>query len=183
MNSLTLTALLAVGAVGAEPSDQSPIPTTYQMLPISGYADPAQPPVAQPAYSASGAQPALCDQCAAPVRGLFQSDREFEGFVGPISNPVLSKDPRSNTHARVLFVNNNIPASHPLGGGNIQVYGLQLNLALTERLSFIADKDGIGRLAPRNAASQTGFLNIAAGLKYTFYRNVETQTLAAVGFM
>ena len=31
----------------------------------------------------------------APVsRGFLESDRAFPGFIGPISNPVLSKDPR-----------------------------------------------------------------------------------------
>ncbi|AMV28166.1 hypothetical protein VT84_27415 [Gemmata sp. SH-PL17] len=184
MNALTLTVLMAVGPVGAHPSYQQPAPATYQTLPITVSADPPAPPAnPEPAAAPAPANPALCDLCTAPVRRLFQSDHEFDGFVGPVSNPVFSKDPRSNSYARFLFINNNIPASHPLGGGNIQVYALQTNLAVTERLSIIAEKDGLAHFATRNAPSQTGFLNLAAGLKYTFYRNVETQTLAAAGFL
>lgn len=193
MNALSLSVLMTVGAAGAEPvAPPSPYPFQDPIYLLSQTSNPQpMPPGAAVApgaaqYSVPG--PAdhghgLGELCAAPARGLFQSDREFEGFVGPISNPVLSKDPRSNTYARFLFVNNNIPAGHPLGGGNIQVYGLQVNVAINERLSFIADKDGLARIAPRNTPSSTGWLNVAAGFKYTFLRDVETQTLAAIGFM
>lgn len=202
MNALTLGALLTAGAVGADPAHQYPPAPGYPVLPISGYgypdAPPSLPPMgfpgtamapyatpAMPAYPAPAAPtypaPALCNECAKPVRGLFQSDHEFDNFVGPVSNPVLSKDPRSNSYARLLFINNNVPSGHPLDG-NIQVYALQMNLALTERLSIIADKDGLAHISPRNGPSATGILNLAAGLKYTFYRDVENQTLAAVGF-
>ena len=116
-------------------------------------------------------------------RGLFESDRAFPNFIGPISNPVLSKDPRSTTEARLLFINNWIPNEHPLGGGDFQVYALQLRLALTERLTFIADKDGIATLSPSAAPSQTGLLNVAAGLRYLFVRDVENQFLLSGGFM
>lgn len=170
-----------------QPAPPMMVPPGY---PQPGGAPPAypQPGYPQPGYGAAAPSPAaapepqLCDTCTAAARGLFRGDRAFENFVGPISNPVLSKDPRSNTYARILFVNNNVPAQHPLHG-NIQVYGLQLNLALTERLSFIADKDGAARIAPRTGPSTTGFLNIAAGLKYTFLRDVENQRIAAAGFM
>ncbi len=191
MNTFTLATLLAASSLGAEPT-LPPAPTEYQTLPISANAQPTTPPVALPAMLAPGAapkytppvaQPCISDLCATPVRGLFQSDREFEGFVGPVSNPVLSKDPRSNTYARLLFVNNNIPGAHPFGGGSIQAYGLQLNLAINERLSFIADKDGFATISPARGPSTTGWLNLAAGFKYTFYRDVESQTLAAIGFM
>lgn len=201
MNALTVSLLLA-GAPAAEP--YSPPQSSYP-APANPYFAPVQTPYApasayqpalatlppgeaQPGYGASvpspaaPAQPQLCDTCTTAARGLFRSDREFENFVGPISNPILSKDPRSNTYARILFVNNNVPTGHPLQG-NIQAYGLQVNLAINERLSFIADKDGAARIAPRNGPSTTGFLNIAAGFKYAFLRDVENQRIAAAGFM
>lgn len=204
MNALSLTALLTVGTVGADPIAN---PSVYPPAASAGWGavqpgyPPAQfAPAGEPQFmSAPGAPhaaspagayapppaeaPGMGELCASATRGLFRSDREFEGFIDPISNPVLSKDPRSSTYARFLFVNNSIPASHPLGGGDIQAYGLQVNVALNERLTFIADKDGIARIAPRNGPSTTGFLNVAAGFKYTFLRDVETQTLAAVGLM
>jgi len=211
MNALSLTALMAVGAAPAPPGSPAAYPQTTPYTaptaavggwnaPQPGYLPARNAPGAPQYASAPGAQahavppgaqyapspaqaPSMTELYTNSPRGLFKSDRAFEGFVDPISNPVLSKDPRSSTYARFLFINNNIPAAHPIGGGNIQVYGLQLNLALNERLTIIADKDGGARIAPRNGPSTSGYLNLAAGLKYTFWRDEETQTLAAAGLM
>jgi hypothetical protein len=163
---------------GAPPQMMAPGTPPQMMAPGAPYSIPNGQYVAPPAEAAG-----MSELVTKSARGLFQSDHEFDGFIDTLTNPVLSKDPRSSTYARFLFVNNNIPAAHPIGGGNIQVYGLQVNVALTERLAFIADKDGGARIAPRNGPSTSGFLNVAAGLKYTFIRDVETQTLAAIGFM
>jgi hypothetical protein len=135
---------------------------------------PAAPP-GEPDWGA----PQVCEPAAfgEPGRKLFQSDHAFDGFVGPITNPILSKDPRSNTYLRFLYVENDIPDNHPLGGGDIQVFGMQANLALTERLSIIADKDGFANVQPGAAPGTTGLVNIAAGLKYAFIRDVENQFL------
>jgi hypothetical protein len=111
---------------------------------------------------------------AAEARPMFLSDHEFDSFIGPITNPILSKDPRSNTYLRGMFIDNNLPGS--LGGGDLQAYAVQANLAINERLSIIADKDGYASLT-NGSAHQSGWMNIAAGLKYTFLRDVENQTL------
>jgi hypothetical protein len=42
----------------------------------------------------------------AQPRAFPNTDHEFHGFVGPLSNPVQFKDPRSLTEARYLFMNN-----------------------------------------------------------------------------
>ncbi|HQR07530.1 MAG TPA: hypothetical protein PLN21_11945 [Gemmatales bacterium] len=117
---------------------------------------------------------------ASEARPMFLSDHEFDSFIGPITNPILSKDPRSNTYLRPMFINNNFPDN--LGGGSTQIYAMQANLAINERLSIIADKDGLARIDANAGLHETGWLNIAAGLKYTFLRDVENQTLGAVGF-
>jgi hypothetical protein len=115
--------------------------------------------------------------------GLFQSDREFDDFIGPITSPILSKDPRSLSEFRALFIQNWFPDNHPVfGGGDTQIYAGQLRIALSDRLTFIADKDGIASLHPQALPHQNGFLNIAAGLKYTLIRDVEEQRLLALGF-
>src|SRR4029079_12694137 len=96
------------------------------------------------------------------------------------SNPVLTKDPRSLTEARALFVNNWIPEANPvLGGGAAQAYGLQVRLALTDRLTFIADKDAYAVINSRNL-QRDGWLNIAAGFKYALIRDVENQFLVTL---
>lgn len=120
--------------------------------------------------------------CCAENRRPFESDRAFPGFIGPISNPVLSKDPRALTEARLLYIHNVIPADHPLGGGSFDVYAMQVRVALTERLSLIADKDGITSLNARNIPHETGLLNINVGLKYALVRDVESQFILSAGF-
>lgn len=111
-------------------------------------------------------------------RKPFESDRSFPRFIGPISNPVLAKDPRSLTELQVLFVQNEIPDHHPLAG-DFQVYGVQARVALTDRLTFIADKDGYIVLNPDGADEQDGWANIAAGLKYQLIRDVPNQFILA----
>lgn len=117
-------------------------------------------------------------------RPMFLSDHAFDNFIGPVSNPVLSKDARSLTEARFLFVENKIDPQHPFGSGDLQAYGLQLRLALTERLTLIADKDGYAVINPAKGSGQReGWLDLAAGLKYAFVRDVENQFLLTGGFM
>jgi len=131
---------------------------------------------------AIGFQRAAADW-SVPPSGQLQSDRAFPGFVGPISNPVLSKDPRSLTEARFMFVNDSIPPDHPLRGGNFQVIGLQVRVALTDRLSLTVDKGVYAWIHPGSGPEQDGFINIAAGLKYLLVRDVENQFLWSAGFM
>lgn len=113
-------------------------------------------------------------------RDLFRSDHDFDGFTGPFSNAIQSKDPRSLTEARAIFLQNwSSPNTPAIGDASTQVYALQLRLALTDRLQLFADKDGIVRLSPGKGTSVTGLANLAAGAKYTFWRDVENQTLGA----
>jgi hypothetical protein len=119
--------------------------------------------------------------CAVPERRFLESDRAFPRFVGPISNPILAKDPRSLTEARLLFINDQIPPEHPLGAGDFQVLGLQVRAALTERLTFIADKDGFAWIHPSTGRTQDGWLDIAVGLKYLLVRDIENQLLLGAG--
>jgi len=132
-------------------------------------------------------QPATCNLLSDRDGWLdfsrFKSDHAFDRFIGPITNPVLSKDPRSLTEARLLFIQNEIDPKDALGGGDFQVYAMQLRLALSDRLTFIADKDGIANIQPKNLPGHTGFLNLAAGLKYDLIRDVEDQFLLAGGLM
>ena len=112
------------------------------------------------------------------ARGLFESDHAFDGFTTPLSNPVQSKDPRSLTEARFLFMGNwSRPSTPVVGGGSLQVYAMELRLAVTERLQLFADKDGLVMLSPKGSRSKFGMANIAAGAKYVLIRDVEDQFL------
>ncbi len=79
------------------------------------------------------------------------------------------------TEARFLFINNVLPPDHALGGGEFQVYALQLRLALTDRLTLIADKDGYANIHLDGADDRSGWLNMNFGLRYLLVRDVENQ--------
>jgi len=117
------------------------------------------------------------------ARSLLKGDTEFPRFIYPVSNPVFAKDPRATTHLRGLFIHNEIPGGHALGGGDFQAAAAQINIAVGERLTILADKDGYAWLNPHGARSTTGFLNLGAGLKYAFIRDVENQFILSGGFM
>ena len=188
MNAATLTFAMALATPGQTPTPTQPAPAVSggQVLSPTLVSPVATHPVYQGVLPDAG-----CGPCASPVeaalaqreRRPFESDKAFEGFINPVSNPVFAKDPRSSTWARLLFVNNNFPGSHPFGGGNAQVYAMQLNVALTERLTLTADKDGYASISPRNGANTNGWLNLGAGLKYTLIRDVENQFLFTAGLM
>jgi len=110
--------------------------------------------------------------------GLIQpTSSGFEDFISPMTNPVFFEDPRNVTEARLIFLNHSIPDR--LGGGNVQLYALQLRAALTENLSFIATKDGF--VVSQSPLMDDGWADVAAGLKYNLYKNVCTQTLLSAG--
>jgi hypothetical protein len=186
---LLAASMLGVGQAEVKPApeaEKSPPPSAAlarpQAAPSSPVIDPNTPHYSDAPYVLEETSP--CDSCCDyEARGLFESDHAFPTFIGPISNPVLAKDPRSLTEARFLFIHNEIPTEHPFAGGNFQVYALQVRVALTERLALIADKDGYIALNPDGAENTNGWLNLAAGLKYTLLRDVEHQRLAAAGFM
>lgn len=136
-----------------------------------------------PTFVAEGAGEAESTQAFSRAfrnqRAPFESDHAFDGFTGPFSNPVQFKDPRSLTEARGIFIAAWSDPAMPLGDTTAQVYALQLRAAVTERLQVFADKDGIVRLNPGVGASQTGLANLAAGAKYAFYRDPDTQSIAS----
>ena len=167
------------GQVLAQPGVTQPTTAPMTALPTSPASSPFYDQTTIPTLSSDSTTPASTVR----ERRLFESDHAFDNFINPVSNPVLAKDPRSSTWARVLFINNNFPGSTPIGGGDAQIYAMQVNLAITDRLTFIADKDGYGVFRTTNLKPSNGWLDLAAGFKYTLIRDVENQFLFTVGIM
>jgi len=105
------------------------------------------------------------------------SDRCFDDFCAPLTNPVFFEDPRTVTQVRFLFINHELPRA--LGGNSVQVYVAQVRLALSQRLSFIATKDGL--VYTKSEVLDSGFADIAAGLKYNLYRDPTEGRILSVG--
>ncbi len=146
--------------------------------------------------AASGCGPAcdsgydfLCDDgcdSLAKKKSLFgfglikPGEKCFDDFISPMSNPVFFEDPRNLTEVRFIFLNHNLPSA--LGGNSIQVYAAQVRVALTERLSLIATKDGFIYTQSDLAGIESGFADVAAGLKYNLYRDPSAGRLLSAGF-
>ena len=67
-------------------------------------------------------------------------------------------------------------------GGDIMVVAAELRVALTERLGFIASKDGYAEADfDQTLADETGFANISVGLKYAVINRPADETILTIG--
>jgi len=110
-----------------------------------------------------------------------------DGFANarrPITNPTLFDLALPTTNIHPIFIHHRLPSTIsttinpdlPLGG-DVQLYALQFEIALNERLSIVATKDGYVDFNPdNNLAKTTGFANLGAGLKYAFILDPVSQT-------
>jgi hypothetical protein len=105
------------------------------------------------------------------------SDKCFNDFISPMTNPVFFEDPRTLSEVRFIFLSHELPPA--LGGNTVQVYAMQVRAALTKRLSLIATKDGF--IYTQSPVLDSGFADIAAGLKYNLYRDTCAGRLLSAG--
>jgi len=91
-----------------------------------------------------------------------------EGTAMPMSFPYLFEDPYITSGLNFVGIWHEFPNGSVFQGGQLGVLALQIRLALTEDLAFIATKDGIGFLDADNPLipDDTGFFNLSVGLKY-----------------
>ena len=104
-------------------------------------------------------------------------------------NFVFFEDPRTLTELRPIFVQHTLPnrvGTIPLNGGRVSLYAAQFRIALSERLSLIAVKDGfiVEDLEPGllDDLLDDGWAAVTAGLKYNVIRDTCRGRLASVGF-
>lgn len=112
-------------------------------------------------------------QAADECRGFlpdFGCDREARpaGHVAPMSMPYLFEDPYITTELNLVGIYHGFPSDSVFEGGEAGVIALQARLALTDRLAFIATKDGymINRPDHPWLKNDEGFMDISAGFKY-----------------
>ena len=94
----------------------------------------------------------------------------------PISNPTLFDLALPTTNLHPIFIYHSLPdqINTRLGpvavGGDVEVYALQFEIAINDRLSIVATKDGYVDMNPEGVtlSDETGFANLGAGLKYAF---------------
>lgn len=100
-------------------------------------------------------------------------------FVRPVSAPYFHEDAFVTTDVRAWYLNHKFSADTI--GGDAQVYALQVRVALTDRLQFVAYKDGYTEVNNSALGSPDGWNDIGAGLKYALVQSWEHQFHLAVG--
>jgi hypothetical protein len=106
----------------------------------------------------------------------------FTHYVAPVSNPIFNETPYITTELRPMWMHQEIPGSFATGGGDIDVLAVQIRVAITDRLGFIATKDGWADVDFDAALqSEDGAVNLAFGFKYAVIAQAETNTLLTVG--
>ena len=116
---------------------------------------------------------------AGPVATGLDSGATGAGFDQarrPITNPTLFDLAIPTTNLHGIFLHHMLPdrisaggASVPFGG-DVQLYALQLEYALSDRFSIVATKDGYVDMNFDNPAftDSTGFANLGGGVKYAW---------------
>ncbi len=138
------------------------------------------PPTVPTAHALKGED---CPTWFPDFRGCGRSGR-FDGFVAPIQMPYLFEDPFITTGAQLVGIYHEYPGHSIFEGGHLWVMALQLRLAITDRLAFIATKDGYVWDRPdldilRN---EDGWYDISAGFKYALIQNREKRYIVSPSF-
>ena len=110
------------------------------------------------------------------------ADNGHKRYVPPLAIPYFNETPYITTEARPVFIHHDIPTSFVTGGGTIDLYALEIRVALTERLGFIATKDGYADVNFDSVLPDTdGFMNISLGFKYAIISNPKENTIVTLG--
>ena len=116
---------------------------------------------------------------AGAVAGGSQGDWLMD-LRRPMTNPTLFDLAAPATGIRPIFVHHELPdfMETTLGrvpvGGDVQVYALQFEYALSDRFSLVATKDGYIEFSPDATFSDaSGFANLGGGVKYAFLLDPE----------
>lgn len=113
---------------------------------------------------------------------IGEEEGKFQTYVPPVSGSLLNETPQITTELRPMFWFHKIPKESVAGDGNVYLVAMQARIALTERLGFIATKDGYAWIKPEKTLDHdSGFANLAFGLKYALLYNPEKEFILTVG--
>lgn len=126
----------------------------------------------------------------APVSAPVTYSPEADAFADvrrPMTNPTLFDLAPPTTNVHPIFLHHRLPKNIDLAGGgqapvggDVQLYALQFEIALNERLSIVAVKDGYVDFNPDDTLNSTsGFANLGAGLKYAFLHDPASRTVVS----
>jgi hypothetical protein len=122
-----------------------------------------------------------------PQSSVTDPGRSLKSAINTLTNPTLFESAGPQTRMRGMVVNHQTPDIVSAGGvptpvgGDVNIIALQLEYAINDRLSIVASKDGFIDFNPDNTfTDETGFANLAAGLKYAFIYDEANDFAASV---
>lgn len=100
--------------------------------------------------------------------------------IAPVTNPVFFEDAVIRSEIRPIFAYHNL-AGDFLGGGEAQLYAMQIRYAVTDRFAIIATQDGY--LDVHNSALNNphGWMDLALGFKYAVIDDPANQFILTPG--
>ncbi len=113
--------------------------------------------------------------------GFLTGQVGFEHFYMPIGNPIYFESPINDTRVTPIFIYHTFPKGSQIAGGELVVYAVQARLAITERLGFIATKDGYSFFNSGAFPDDEGWNDLAAGLKYVLLQDREADAVVSAG--
>ena len=108
---------------------------------------------------------------------------EEQKFVAPVTSPYFNENSFITSDVRAWYAYHKFDSNGVANGGlggDVQIAAVQVRLALTDRLGFVAYKDGYAWFED-SVVNDEGWNDIAAGLKYNFYRDIESQLYMTAG--
>ncbi len=113
-------------------------------------------------------------------------------YVPAVSNPLLNETPYITSEIRPIYIHHKIEPQNvglgvPLFGGTVDAAAVEIRVAITDDLGFIATKDGYawidfdGTTNGIGIDDPEGFANIAFGLKYALWNDYEDQSILTFG--
>ena len=101
-------------------------------------------------------------------------------FVAPVTSPYFHEDSFVTTDLRAWYAYHKFDGDSLINGGDAQVVALQVRLAITDQLQFVAYKDGYVDF-DSGLVDSHGWNDLAAGLKWGFIQDWKNQFHMAAG--
>jgi hypothetical protein len=114
-------------------------------------------------------------------KGFLYGDQHFKDKPRPVGAPLYFEDPFINTDVRAIFLWHKFPHESQLRGGQLTTYALSLRVALTDRLQLMATEDGYSHIESPILDDQSGWNDLAWGLKYALIDDHENDFLLSTG--
>jgi len=139
-------------------------------------ADPVGAAPATPAAAPTD-DPTSCLEWFPDLSANCHRKMRFGSFVAPGVTPYLFEDPFTTTGLYFWGAWHQFPNSSVFQGGEAGLVALQARIAITDRLSFIATKDGYVTIYPDNPIvyKSSGAVDLGAGFKYQAIKIPEWQ--------